>query len=467
MDKTLYPKRPVLLVDDEPSWLRAVSMLLERQLGINHQVTCSDSREATRLFEEQSYSMLLLDLTMPHRSGEEVLMEAREKFPEMPVIILTGRNEVELAVNCMKLGAYDYFIKTVEDERLLHAVGHALEISELRQENLSLQQGMLADDLRYPEAFDEFVTNDQGMIGVFRYAEAVSESRQPVLISGETGTGKELMARAFHKLSAAGGPFVAVNIAGLDDHVFSDTLFGHVRGAFTGADQNRSGLVEEAAGGVLFLDEIGDLEASSQVKLLRLLQEGEYFPLGGDRPRRCRARIVVATNIDLAAQIETGGFRRDLFYRLNTHHVRLPALRQRQGDLALLLNHFAAQACREMGKSIPVIDNSVVGQLEGYTFPGNLRELRSLVFDAVSRMQGGRLVLAIEASAMLPAVTPEPSQRADNATMVFPASLPTLHDAAELLIEEAMSRAQGNITQAAKWLGISRPALSKRLKHKG
>jgi len=466
MSKALYPKRPVLLIDDEASWLRAVSMLLERQLGINHLVTCSDSRESTRLFEEQSYSVLLLDLTMPHRGGEEVLAEAREKCPQMPVIILTGRNEIDLAVNCMKLGAYDYFIKTVEDGRLLAAVSHALELSELRQENLHLQHSLLSDDLKHPEAFEAFVTADPGMVSVFRYAEAVAESRQPVLISGETGTGKELMARAFHQLSAAEGPFVAVNIAGLDDHVFSDTLFGHVRGAFTGAEQNRPGLVEEAAGGVLFLDEIGDLESASQVKLLRLLQEGEYFPLGGDRPRRCRARIVAATNLDLATQIGAGSFRRDLFYRLNTHHVHLPALRERRGDLSLLLAHFVEQACLELGKDAPLLESELVRQMEGYPFPGNLRELKSLVFDAISRMQEGRLELVVDNLSSGEPSGPEALEHKGGAELNFPEQLPTLNEITELLIDEAISRAEGNITQAAKWLGISRPALSKRLKHK-
>jgi len=465
MPEALFPVKPVLLVDYELSCLRAVSMLLERHLGINHLVTCNDSRKTTRLFGEQEYSLLLLDLTMPHRGGEDVLAEAVESHPQMPVIILTGRNEINLAVSCMKRGAFDYFVKTVEDDRLLTAVRHALELAELRRENSRLQEGLFADDLKHPAAFVEIVTRDPEMLRIFQYAEAIAEGSQPVLISGETGTGKELMARAFHRLCAPDEPFVAVNIAGLDDHVFSDTLFGHLKGAFTGAEQSRAGLIEEASGGVLFLDEIGDLESTSQTKLLRLLQEGEYLPLGADRPKHSRARVVAATNLDLAESIEAGRFRRDLYYRLNTHHIRLPALRQRCGDLPLLARYFVTLACEEFDKPLPDLDKDLMRQLAAYGFPGNLRELRSLVYDAVGRMQQGQIQFSLPAAAQVTEVAAPPAKPVGK--LLFPDDLPTLQEVSEQLVDEAMARSEGNISQAARWLGISRPALSKRLKQKG
>ena len=462
MAKGNFPGKPVLMIDDEPSWLRAVKILLERHLGIHHVVTCSDSREATRLLDEQTYSLLLLDLTMPHRSGVDVLTEAAERCPSMPVIILTGRNEIDLAVDCMKRGAYDYFVKTVEDDRLVTAVRNALELAELRQENSRLQESFLDEELQHPEAFAEFITGSDEMRRVFRYAEAIAESRQPVLISGETGTGKELMARALHRLSAAGGPFVAVNIAGLDDHVFSDTLFGHVPGAFTGASTKRSGLVAEASGGVLFLDEIGDLDLASQVKLLRLLQEGEYFALGDDKPRRHRARIIVATNLDLVERIDRGLFRRDLYYRLKTHQIHLPALRERGGDLALLLRHFLRRACAEAGCAIPGCDAALL-QLQGYPFPGNVRELEGLVHDAIRRSAGPELVVEVPGGSAQVA-QPLAGGQPPLAEFNLDGPLPTLEEADRMLVDEAMRRSDGIITQAARMLGISRPALSKRLK---
>ena len=239
-------------------------------------------------------------------------------------------------------------------------------------------------------AFAEIVTQNPTMHALFRYVEAIARSPQPVLITGETGTGKELMARAVHRLAAPRGDFVAVNVAGLDDQVFSDTLFGHTRGAFTGADRPREGLITRAEDGTLFLDEIGDLAAVSQVKLLRLLQEGTYYPLGADRPRQSRARVVVATNRDVVQDVQAGTFRKDLYYRLRAHHVQLPPLRARRDDLALLVTHCLAKAATALHKPVPTPPLALYQLLHTYTFPGNVRELEAMVFDAVARHQGGQ-----------------------------------------------------------------------------
>jgi DNA-binding NtrC family response regulator len=285
-----------------------------------------------------------------------------------------------------------------------------------------------------------------------------------VLITGESGTGKELIAQALHALSRAGQSLVAVNVAGLDDSVFADTLFGHARGAFTGADAPRRGMVEAAGAGTLFLDEIGDLSLASQVKLLRLLQEGEYFPLGADQPRQSRARIVVATHQDLAGRQAAGSFRKDLFFRLRTHHLHIPPLRARKDDIPLLLDHFLEEAAGELGKKKPTPPRELPVLLAAYSFPGNVRELRAMVYDAVSAHQGG--VLSMESFRRF--IGAPPSAAGDPAEGTSPfaavAELPTLSGAVDLLVEEALRRAQGNQTIAARLLGISQPALSKRLK---
>src|SRR5262245_7400045 len=224
-----------------------------------------------------------------------------------------------------------------------------MELGMWRAEVLSLKDRLLTETPHQREAFAEIITQSQAMFAIFRYLEAIALSPQPVLITGETGTGKELVARALPRLSARPGALVAVNVAGLDDTMFSDTLFGHTRGAFTGADQTRDGLLTTTAEGTLFLDEIGDLSVASQVKLLRLLQDGTFYPLGADRPRQSRARIVCATNADVAQRVSAGTFRKDLYYRLRTHHLHLPPLRARRGDLPLLAHPFVEEAARALG----------------------------------------------------------------------------------------------------------------------
>jgi DNA-binding NtrC family response regulator len=299
---------------------------------------------------------------------------------------------------------------------------------------------------------------------VFSYVEAVARSPQPLLVMGESGVGKELVAAAAHGLSGAPGRLVAVNVAGLDDTMFADTLFGHVRGAFTGADQPRRGIVEEAADGTLFLDEIGDLSTASQVKLLRLLQEGEYFPIGSDRPKRAKARVVVATHQDLAALERAGRFRRDLYYRLVTHRVRIPPLRERKDDIPLLIDHFLEEAARELGKRKPTPPRQLAQLLATHDFPGNVRELKAMVYDAVSRHEGR--VLSMEA--FRDAIGHENERPAPHVNPFAGLDrLPTMREALELLIQESMRRSAGNQSLASRLLGISQPALSRRLKSKG
>lgn len=476
MPEEIYPARPVLLIDDEQPWLRSLSLTLREALGFNHIIKCHDSREVMQLLQSTPVSLILLDLTMPHLSGQELLQLITRDYPEIPVIILSGMNQVETAVHCMHLGAFDYYVKTVEVKRLIHAIQRALAAQEMHDENIRLKSLLLEDSLEYPDAFVDICTRNKKMRAVFQYCEAVANSSEPILIYGESGVGKELIARAVHKIRCPNQPWVAINVAGLDDNVFSDTLFGHTKGAYTGADRERRGMIEEAAGGTLFLDEVGDLNLSSQIKLLRLLQEGEYFPLGSDKPRRLKAKLIFATNSELACKSASGEFRKDLYYRLSAHQVRIPALRERIDDLEVLIPKFVHDAATSFEKEVPTIPHEVFNLLANYSFPGNVRELRAMVFNAVSLARSGSLVPDYfreklgkvghnEGAGSETVVSPcDTAQQSSPQQMVFPDKLPNLEELGQQIVHEAMRRANGNQTIAASMLGITRQGLAKRLK---
>nr|WP_320049347.1 sigma-54 dependent transcriptional regulator [uncultured Desulfuromonas sp.] len=457
----LYPEHPVLLVDDEEPWLHSFALTLRQRGGINHVIKCSDSREVLDILDGQPVDTIVLDLTMPYMSGDVLLEQVASKFPEIPVIIITGMNQLEIAVDCMKAGAFDFYIKTAERERLVAGVKRAIEFNCLKRENQRLRSKMLAGDGRHA-AFNDIITNDPAMLKVFDYLEAIAPSRHPVLIGGESGTGKELVARAVHQLSRPDQPLVSVNVAGLDDDMFADTLFGHVPGAFTGAIKQRNGMVEQAGSGTLFLDEIGDLPLPSQIKLLRLLQEGEFLPVGSDKIKHSQCRIVCATNVNLEEKMAQGGFRSDLYYRLATHQIFVPPLRQRLIDLPLLTHYFFDQASEELGKNRPVVRQELIELLRAYSFPGNIRELQAMIYDAVSRHQKGPLSLNSFREKIVP--TSASSEMLPIEQMTFPQQLPDLQQMARLLVEEAMRRTGGNQRTAAALLGVSQQALSKRLK---
>jgi DNA-binding NtrC family response regulator len=294
-------------------------------------------------------------------------------------------------VRCMREGVFDYIVKPVERARLISSVRRAVELRELYRENRALKARVLSDGLTRPEAFSEIVTISARMRSIFRYMEAIAPSPRPMLITGETGAGKKLVARAVHTLSRRTGPFVAVNVAGLDNHMFADALFGHRKDAFNGALEARAGLLEQAPSGTLFLDEIGDLSPSSQVRLLRLLQDRAYFPLGSDLAKRSDASLVAGTTHDLEAECNSGRFRRDLYHRLSGHHIHVPPLRERREDLPILLDHFLEKASRALGKQKPTPSGRLIELLAFYHFPGNVRELELMVHNAVSSHTSGEL----------------------------------------------------------------------------
>ncbi|MBI5140906.1 MAG: sigma-54-dependent Fis family transcriptional regulator [Nitrospirae bacterium] len=458
-------RHPVLLVDDEEYILESLKLLLQGS-GFEDIETISDARKVLPFLAEQPISAIVLDLGLPFINGTELLASIRNGFPHIPVIILTAANDVSAAVNCMRSGAFDYLVKPVERNRLVLSIGKAIEISSLRNEVSTLKHYLLGGELRNRNAFDRIITQSRAMHQIFLYMEAVAQSFQPVLITGETGTGKELFAQAMHNLSGRAGDFVAVNVAGLDDTMFSDTLFGHEKGAFTGAERRRDGMIARAENGTLFLDEIGDLPESAQVKLMRLLEEREYYPLGSDMPRRSGSRIVAATNRDLPALMGAGKFRNDLYYRLCAHQIRIPPLRKRTEDIPLLTDHYVQEAAISMSKNRPPVTEQVYRLLAGYDFPGNVRELRAMLYDAVARHDGTSGGISLDAFGHVRELHMEPDDGKENSYMLCFPSFPTLREAENHLVGDAVKISKGNISAASSLLGITRQALHKRLKQK-
>jgi DNA-binding NtrC family response regulator len=402
---------------------------------------------------------VVLDLCMPGIDGCKLITEIISAHPQVTVVVISGKNEIETAVTCIQRGAYDYLVKPIRPERLLSAARHALGLTRMRTFPVSREKQPAANA---DSAFSDIITRDPSMRVIFQYLSSVAATGQPVLITGETGTGKDMIARAVHVLSRRNGKYLAINVGGCDDQMFSDCLFGHRRGAFTGASDQRMGMVLGATAGTLFLDEIGDLSLVSQVKLLRLLQDGEYYPIGSDAPKYSSARVVVATSVDLRAAMDNGAFRRDLFYRLNTHHVHLPPLRERRGDVPLLIEHFLDQATTDYQRAKPALSAELPKLLANYPFPGNIRELRSLVYDAFTRSQDTLSLVPFHRALR---EAEEGRQGDDDERLTFSTRLPTLKRAHEQLVEEALRRANGNQAQAANLLGITRQALNKRLRN--
>ncbi|HET6451692.1 MAG TPA: sigma-54 dependent transcriptional regulator [Spirochaetia bacterium] len=469
------PRLPILMVDDEPGVLESQESVLRAE-GYTSVLACRDAAEALRVISGTEVALVLLDLALPGLRGEDFLAQLRLRMPDVPVIVVTSAADIETAVRCMKAGAFDYMLKPVERSRFSSGVRRALELRSLKREFERLRDRFLCGELLHPAAFAGILTRDPRMLSLFHFIEAVAPSSEPVLVLGETGVGKELIARAVHEASGRPGELVTVNAAGLDDTMFADTLFGHRRGAYTGAAESRRGLLAAAGGGSVFLDEIGDVSGPSQVKLLRLLDSGEYFPLGSDVLQRSDARFILATNRDLPSLMSQGRFRADLYYRLSTHQFRVPPLRERRVDIPVLLEHFLKEASAELRREPAAVTERLVSLLQDYPFPGNVRELRSLVFDAVGRQTGSALplepFLRVAAgdggTAPLPAAAPPadgdgsgPDRDESSSGGLLP-----LRTMVDRYILQALSRADGNLSQAARALGITPQALSKRLQRR-
>ena len=463
MSSRVYPPRPVLLVDDDASILTTLRITLNLA-GITNIICQADAESALATARETDIEAVLLDVLMPGRKGNEILQELLSLRPDLPVIMITGVDDLDLAVACMRHGAFDYIRKPADAERIVSALTKAVDVAAVRRERRRLSAEFLKPAPPKPTAFNDFISISPAMLRIFQYCQAIAPSPEPVLITGETGVGKEVLAGAIHKISGRDGEFVAVNVAGLEEQTFADTLFGHVRGAFTGADRPRGGLMERAAGGTLFLDEIGDLPVQAQIKLLRVLQEREFHPLGSDKPKPMTARIITATNRSLADLSDGQRFRADFFFRVTTHALTIPPLRERPEDIAPLSEHFLALAAQAFGRPVSA-PPELIPLLRRHPFPGNARELRALIFDAVGRSQGSLDLDDIAARLSLP--RPGPAETRPDLSFGDWPVLPTLHDADRALVAEALKRAGGNQRQAAALLGISPQALCARLKRGG
>jgi len=466
MKKAFLTDLPILLVDDEEIVLKAITRAFNAN-GITNVITVSDSREVLSIMARQDVAFVLLDIAMPHISGEKLLEMIIQNHPQVPVLMATANDDVSTIVSCIKRGAFDYIVKPIDTGRLVAAARCAVEVRDLRSENALLHKRGQKSELKNTDAFVNILTNNEEMLSIFQYAEAIANSSQPVIITGETGVGKDLLAKAIHKLSKRRGNFVPVNVAGLDDNIFADTLFGHVKGAFTGAESARGGQIKKAASGTLFLDEIGDLSMPSQIKLLRLIQEREFLPLGSDKPDYTDARIIVATNRNLEELTEEGKFRKDLYFRLYSHQMCIPPLKDRLEDLPLLVEHFLKDAADDLSRKKPTVPDEIYTLLNTYHFPGNIRELQSLIYDAVSKHKSGVMSLETFRNVVGKEKPTKTFENKIDPPVSFGQQLPSIKDVRRMLVEEAMRRADNNKTVAARLIGITRQSLSQYIQSAG
>lgn len=453
----------VLFIDDDADFLEQIRFIVLSS-RLCDMTPLTDSRLAMAELAQGDYAAVFIDWVMPHISGADLLPAILQQHPQLPVIIMTGTNDLETVVSCMRQGAMDFICKPLDGARLLSSLGNALRISELSQQNRQLQGYLLGSPLADPENFAGIITTNERMLAIFKLIETISPSRSPVCITGETGAGKELIAEAVHKASGVQGNFVPVNLAGLDPLMLDDTLYGHRKGAFTGATDGRDGLITKAQNGTLFLDEIGDLAFDSQVKLLRLLQEHQYYKLGSDALQKSTARIIVASNRDFPSLIAAGKFRADLFHRLSCHRIHLPPLRERSEDILPLVFHFITVAAATTRRPVPTLSGEARLILSRYHFPGNVRELINLVTSAVIANETGILTpadfpdLHLARMAVDKSEAPQSGQFSLHA--IFP-TFPTMAEVERVMLAEAMTVTGGKRTEAADLLGISRQTLRK------
>ncbi|TVQ97220.1 MAG: sigma-54-dependent Fis family transcriptional regulator [Deltaproteobacteria bacterium] len=447
----------ILIVDDEPSLRDMLALALEERGHVVREA--AGVQQARRALAGGRVDLVLTDLKMPDGSGLEVLEYARGRDGSTQVILMTGYATADTAVEAMKRGALDYLTKPFPSmNALLAQVEKALEVSRLAQDNLALREA-----LSERRGFGDLVGRSATMKRLYELVGRIAPTRTTVLITGESGTGKELLARAIHRTSdRAAAPFVPVNCGAIPETLIESELFGHVKGAFTGAQAAREGLFRSAHGGTLFLDEVGELPPATQVKLLRVLQERTVKRVGAEREEEVDCRVLAATNRDLREQVESGAFREDLYYRLNVIELRVPPLRDRREDIPLLARHFVQRFAAEMGRDITDIAPDAMEALLAHRFPGNVRELENLMERAVTLELDRRVTLAslpptLQArgggSAPTPLLLPDAGVSLDA----------VLAEVEQNLLRQALERTGGNRTEAARLLGITFRSMRYRL----
>jgi two-component system response regulator AtoC len=447
----------VLIVDDEKNMRHMLQVMLNKA-GYNAE-TAADGAEGLDLMEKNDFDFILCDLRMPNMDGMTFLKKSRETYPEQTFIMMSAYGTIDTALEAMKIGAYDYISKPFKQDEVLLTLKKAEERERLKRENIKLQDKIKKIEQKY--SFGNIVARSEAMAQVFDLVEKVADHKTTVLITGESGTGKELIAKAIHSNGGrASATMVSINCGGIPENLLESELFGYKKGAFTDATKNKLGRFEEADGGTIFLDEIGELPLALQVKLLRVLQEEEITPLGSTGSKKIDVRVIAATSKDLYWEVEENRFREDLFYRINVMKIHLPPLRERRGDIPLLIGYFIDLFNKKLTKSIEGLSSEAMPILMGYSWPGNIRELENVMERAVL-LSKGRWVTPAD---LPPSVTSD--QRVP--LSVSPEDTLSIKKASKRLerdlIQKALELTGGNRTKATKILEISRPMLISKIK---
>jgi len=436
---------PVLVVDDDDGLLLSIKATLVSS-GLPEPALVSDSRKVMALMRDHPFQLVILDLMMPHLNGIEVLEKIKGAYPDSECVVVSANDEVATAVEAMSLGASDYLVKPLNSEKLIALVNRSLEKFSVQDELARFGRKKVFSELKNPQAFADMVAEDESMALVFHQVEAVAGTDYSVVINGESGTGKEMLARVIHRLSnRSKAPFYAVNMASFSKTIFEDEFFGHAKGAYTDASSDRRGFFEAAHGGTLFLDEITELDPSLQAKLLRVIEEREFYRLGSTEIRNVDVRIIAATNRDINEEIIKNRFRADLFYRINMYNIKIPPLRERKDDILPLAGHFLNIHARSNHKKINGLAPDLAERLLQSSFLGNVRELENIIAGAVLLERGKTLTLA-SARNLLPYNGPE---RRKNVELL------TLDELEKRHIKRVLDVTGGNRPKAAEILGIN------------